>query len=194
MTKFQAHVQRWSACRLCHLCDGRTQVVLCRGKLPCDVLMVGEAPGVSEDVIGQPFVGPAGQLLDSVVARAVEMADVVDVRFAFTNLCGCLPDKTAEDHAPPESSIRACRPRLEELVALAHPQLVVAVGNLARDWLDRKRSGKLKKERHPVPEGVPIIDVTHPARVLRSDRSQQGLMRQRMAVTLAEAFQELIPF
>lgn len=62
---------RWKGCTLCSLHEGRANVVLCRGVLPCDVLVVGEAPGHSENVLGEPFVGPAGRVLDHILKESV---------------------------------------------------------------------------------------------------------------------------
>lgn len=65
------HVANWQACKLCNLCKTRTQTVLFRGHIPCDVLFIGEAPGTAEDATGWPFIGPAGQLFDSLVDDAL---------------------------------------------------------------------------------------------------------------------------
>jgi uracil-DNA glycosylase len=72
-TPFQLHVAQWRNCTACPLHIGRKQVVFARGKIPCDILFVGEAPGKSEDMHGQPFYGPAGQLLDDIVENATRM-------------------------------------------------------------------------------------------------------------------------
>lgn len=67
---YSAHVERWKSCQRCALGRTRDKIVLAKGRLPCDVLFVGEAPGESEDVIGLPFVGPAGRLLDEMIRDA----------------------------------------------------------------------------------------------------------------------------
>ncbi len=80
MTKYQLHVLNWKDCERCYLSQRRTKVVLCRGTLPCDVLFVGESPGKSEDVLGEPFIGPSGQLLGKIVQKALS-------RFEFCDDC-----------------------------------------------------------------------------------------------------------
>lgn len=177
MTPYQQHKRYWSGCERCCLCEHRKKVVLCRGRLPCDVLFIGEAPGMSEDVIGRPFVGPAGKLLDAIAEEALG-----DRSRAFTNLVACIPKdgelvKTGE---PPKESIEACAPRLLELIEMANPKLFVAVGVLAGKWLP-----KIYKEL-PVDRTIQIV---HPAAILRAEPVQQGILVQRAIVSLSNASQ-----
>jgi len=172
MTAYQRHQEAWKSCERCPLCVRRKRVVLCRGKLPCNVLFVGEAPGVSEDVLGRPFVGPAGKLLDSIVERALDGQH----DYAMTNLVACIPlgGKTDE---PPEESIKACRPRLQELVQMALPKLVVRIGKLAaKHFKGDDQDGS-------------FVDITHPAAILRMDASQQGLALQRSIAAIESALE-----
>ena len=190
MTHFQEHVQRWQSCRLCALCDGRKSVVLYRGKLPCDVLFVGEAPGESEDASGFPFWGPAGLLLDSRGGQPpgiVQLAGLDDidplVRCGFTNIVACVPrdpDSNNKADAPLPEEVRACQPRLREIVEMARPRLLVAVGALARDWL-------VPRMKHALKTGIPTVDITHPAAILRANVAQRGLLKQRAVVVLRNA-------
>lgn len=174
MTPFQMHLEKWRACRRCSLFRTRKRVVLARGTVPCDVLFVGEAPGVSEDVIGQPFVGPAGHLLD----RIISASGLREGSYCITNLVGCLPVDGGEKGEPSEDSIRACAPRLQEMLRMCRPKLVVCVGKLSWRWCPRV-------------DGVKYIQITHPAAILRMDVSQKGLMVQRCVVTLADALAEI---
>jgi uracil-DNA glycosylase len=89
LSAFQRHVQRWGACQKCPLHRVRQKIVLAKGQVPTDVLLCGESPGLSEDSIGTPFVGPAGHLLDYILSRALE--NYPRVRVAVTNLVGCFP-------------------------------------------------------------------------------------------------------
>ena len=73
-TRFQLHCGRWAGgCGTRH-CAAAQHRVLYRGKVPCHVLFVGEAPGQSEDSVGRPFEGPAGGKLDQIVERALAQA------------------------------------------------------------------------------------------------------------------------
>ena len=191
MTPYQNHAARWRDCRRCELACQRSKIVLLRGSVPCDVLFVGEAPGASEDALGIPFVGPAGQLLDRIVEDAIPKFPPPEpdprFRWAFTNLVACFPRKAKEtdDHQPPPASIQACGERLRELVAVCKPKLLVCVGTLARDWLDPKRRGSIKLD---VPR---TISIDHPSFILRSVTAAQGLMIKRCVVTIRNAVEQL---
>jgi len=166
--------------------------VLARGIIPADVLFVGEAPGASEDVVGVPFVGPAGKLLDKIVNSARELGDSDNrLAYAFSNLLACVPkDKSGEKIHDggkiPVECINACAPRLNEFVQLCQPRLIVLVGALAKkhiygqaqfdcDWID---------ELH-------FCEIIHPASILRMDISQKGLAVQRCVVIVSDALEAL---
>ena len=176
MTPYQKHRQRWKDCTRCPLCERRNCVVLARGRIPCQVLLVGEAPGESEDVIGQPFVGPAGHLLDRIVAEAVPEG----ITTCFTNVVACIPRGVDGGKAgePPEDALRACAPRLLEIIAVCRPRLIVRVGKLADQWV-------------PATDGMEQVSIVHPAFILRADVSQQGLLVQRCVVTIEDAVADL---
>jgi uracil-DNA glycosylase family 4 len=179
-------LQGWGRGCGSNLCPLARKVVLARGTLPCDVLFIGEAPGVSEDVTGRPFVGPAGSLLDHIVATALAPEGTPTCTVAFTNLVGCMPhadpDSGATFREPTPDEIKACKPRLEDFIDLADPQLIVCVGALARDWLDEKRRYHVRTHRP-----VPMVDIPHPAAILRANVAQQSLLVQRCIVTIANA-------
>lgn len=179
MTAYQRHVARWKNCKRCNLCEQRQTVVLARGRVPCDVLFVGEAPGVSEDVLGVPFVGPAGKLMDEAIRIALDGQH----DYALTNLICCVPldEDGAKAKEPPKEAILACEGRLKEFTVLCRPRLVVTVGKLADKHFE-------------VPQDIPvplIINVVHPAAILRMDVSQKGLAFQRMVVTIRDTVEEL---
>ncbi len=190
MTAYQLHVQRWKDCRECPLCEGRSRVVLCRGSLPCDVLFVGEAPGESEDAVGLPFVGPAGQLLDHIVEQALSEWAVGCwdptvkpnlVKMAFTNIVACIPrdDDGGKAGQPPVEAIMACKGRLREMVEIASPRLMMCVGKMAWEWTDWIRS-------------MPRVQIDHPAFILRMPAAVKGLKVQRAIVTLRTAVEEMM--
>lgn len=179
MTPYQHHKQKWKDCKRCELHKRRSKVVLVRGTIPCDVLFVGEAPGVSEDVIGKPFVGPAGKLLDGIIEESQRQS--CNFSFAITNLVACIPKDESNKKAvePPNNCIRQCKPRLEECIKIFKPKLIIAVGKLSKKWLTDYET----------------IAIVHPAAILRMDVSQKGLAYQRSYLTIADAVEEnLISF
>lgn len=183
MSKWKRHKKKWSNCTECSLCEGRSRVVLLKGKVPCDVLFVGEAPGVSEDTLGKPFVGPAGKLFEEIVEAAME--GITNVHVAYTTLIACIPKDEDDIKAkePPKESIKACAERLVEVAELCNPAIVVCVGKLSGKWTRKILKGK----------DYIFEDVIHPAAILRS-KTNQGLAIQQTEVTLRDLFESLVPF
>lgn len=173
------HCRRWKDCQECDLCTQRDKIVLARGVLPADVLLLGEAPGESENVHGLPFWGPAGDLLEGIM---VQVRTVVGVPFteAYTNLCCCFPAvaKQTSDHRPTQEQIMACSPRLQEFVELAQPKLIVCVGDTADEW------GAICCGAQP---GVQWLKITHPAAILRQVPLQRSATISRCVQVLRDA-------
>lgn len=180
--KWREHVEEWKDCQVCQLGCQRDRIVLARGTLPADVLFIGEAPGDSEDALGRPFVGPAGVELDRWVSNAVHSDEL---RIAFSNLVACFP-RTAKrrgDNEPEPAEIKACAPRLNQLIEIARPRLIVCVGGLAEKWLPKLPLSAAKD--------VKRIAIVHPAAVIRANMAQRGLMARRAVLILSTAFEEL---
>lgn len=181
---YSSLVKEWEHCKRCRLCDVRRKVVIAKGTLPCDILFIGEAPGESEDVIGKPFVGPAGKLLDDMIRVA---SNEVKPSLAFTNLVGCIPkdgDTRRKNVEPLPDEIKACWPRLEQLIKLASPDFIVAVGTLA------EKQAKLQNwQQYSKVESIP-----HPVFLIRMEETRQGLEIQRATYKLRSIFKDLIPF
>lgn len=188
-TPLQQWIAEWKDCKRCPLHKTRTQVVHGRGTIPsdrldlCQVLFIGEAPGDSEDVTGQPFSGPAGFLLDDVIQQAVPL----DVLYAVTNLVGCIPrnEEGRKSGEPDYEEIDACKPRLEKFVRLCDPKLIVTVGKLAMEYTEPgiRTSVKLHKT-------IPMVNITHPAAILRMPFLGRGLAVRRCVVQISKAVQE----
>jgi DNA polymerase len=118
-------VEAATRCTVCaELAAGRTQVV--PGVFPAgaDVLLIGEAPGAQEDASGVPFVGKAGQVLDSLLAAA----GLPRERVAVANVLKCRPPGNRK---PKRSEMSACTPWLDRQLELIDPVLVVTLGGTA---------------------------------------------------------------
>jgi len=152
-----------AACRQCRLCETRKQAVLGVGDVSADWLFVGEGPGAEEDQRGEPFVGQAGKLLDSMLA-AIGLKRGEDVYIA--NAVKCRPP---ENRTPAPEETAACRPYLERQIELIKPKLIVALGRPAAQTLLQTEvkiaaaRGKLHDYR-----GIPLIVTYHPAYLLRT--------------------------
>lgn len=190
ITPFQKHLNQWRDCKLCPLCETRKRIVLSRGKVPAEVLFVGEGPGESEDIIGCPFVGPAGQLLDQMINKVVGRLKLESPpSTAFTNLVACIPKnpkgtEKRKDNQPSAKEIKACMPRVDQMIELCKPKLklIVCVGKLAQ------KQGENQKWEERTPN---LISIIHPSAILQADVSVKQLWIQRAMIQLSDAYAEL---
>jgi uracil-DNA glycosylase family 4 len=144
------------------------------------VLFCGEAPGPSEDVLNKPFSGPSGKLLDSIIDDAKTISGMNSLTIGLTNLVGCIPrgDDLRKFGEPSPESIEACLERLDEIIALCSPSLIVSVGKLAKENLKGLEAG------------YHLVNIVHPAAIMRADISQQKLMVKNATIILADAFED----
>jgi DNA polymerase len=155
---------RVAACTRCGLSATRTQTVFGIGNLQADWLIVGEAPGADEDRKGEPFVGRAGQLLNSML-HAVGLARE---QVYIANVLKCRPPGN-RDPSPTEAA--ECLPYLERQIALLKPKIMLAVGRIAAQNLLRteKTLGSLRQQVHRFGVSqVPLIVTYHPGYLLRT--------------------------
>lgn len=181
LTPLQCHLAKWKTGCGNTICQMASRIVIGRGTLPADVLFLGEAPGISEDTLGRPFVGPAGKLLDSIIQHA-KTTTGTNPTIALTNLVGCIPRIDAgkpQYDEPTIDEIHRCKGRLGEFVKLARPKVIVAVGRLAESWAMKF-----------FPE-IRLHSIQHPAAILRMNVTHQGLAFEKAAVAVAEAFEAI---
>jgi uracil-DNA glycosylase family 4 len=153
-----------SGCVLCGLHTTRTQTVFGVGNRHAELLVIGEAPGADEDRQGEPFVGRAGQLLNSMLRAMGTPRETVFI----ANLLKCRPPGN-RDPAPDE--VRCCQPYLQRQIELLGPRLLLAVGRIAAQNLLATETpiGKLRGSVHRYgAQGTPLIVTYHPAYLLRS--------------------------
>jgi DNA polymerase len=155
-------------CARCGLCRGRTHAVPGVGDRKASWLFVGEGPGRSEDLEGEPFVGPAGKLLDNML-KAMQLARGVDTYIA--NIVKCRPvDADGSDRPPVQNEVAACRPFLERQIDLIKPTVIVVLGKTAATSLlglnEETSLASLRGEPHSY-QGIPVVVTYHPAYLLR---------------------------
>lgn len=160
---WDALTERVANCRLCGLCEKRTQTVFGVGDREADWLLVGEAPGQQEDLQGEPFVGQAGKLLDNML-RASVLKRGENVYIA--NVLKCRPPGNRD---PEADEVASCEPYLKRQVALLKPRVIVVMGRFAAQSILRTQASiaSLRGRVHEY-EGVPVIVTYHPAYLLRS--------------------------
>jgi uracil-DNA glycosylase len=154
---------RVSVCQRCRLCERRTNAVFGVGDRDADWMLIGEAPGENEDKQGEPFVGQAGKLLDSML-QAVALSREDNVFIA--NVIKCRPPGNRN---PELDEVARCEPYLKRQVELVKPKLIVALGRFAAQSL-LKTDASISSLRGRVHDyqGVPVIVTYHPAYLLRS--------------------------
>jgi DNA polymerase len=155
-------------CARCGLCRGRSHAVPGVGDRKASWLFVGEGPGRSEDLAGEPFVGPAGKLLDNIL-KALKLARGVDTYIA--NIVKCRPvDADGRDRPPVQNEVATCRPFLERQIDLIKPTVIVALGKTAAISLlglnEETSLASLRGEPHSY-RGIPVVVTYHPAYLLR---------------------------
>jgi DNA polymerase len=153
-----------SACTACGLCRGRKQAVFGVGAEKGPWLFVGEGPGADEDEQGEPFVGQAGKLLDSMLAAA-GLARGRDAYIA--NVVKCRPPG---NRTPTLDEAAACAAFLDRQVDLVDPKVIVALGKTAATRVlgaEPASLGSLRGKLHDY-RGRPVVVTYHPAYLLRN--------------------------
>jgi len=159
-------------CKGCDLYKVGTQTVFGEGKVPSELMFVGEVPGDEEDLKGRPFVGPAGRLFD----KALEEADIDRSKTYVTNVVKHFKWKPAPRgkrrlHEKPNAvEIRACSPWLGAEIKLVHPRILVCLGAtaaqalLGKDFRVTRQRGEWVESEH----AERTIATLHPSAILRA--------------------------
>jgi uracil-DNA glycosylase family 4 len=157
------------ACRRCSIGSTRTNSVYGEGD-PCAALMVvGEGPGETEDKLGRPFVGRAGELLDKMLA-AIDLARE-DVFICNTVKCRPTLDdgRRLRNRAPEPEEMKNCRPYLDLQIEIIRPRVILALGApAAKSFMGEKFSiTRQRGQWFEGPNAIPTIATFHPAYILR---------------------------
>ncbi|WP_370634940.1 uracil-DNA glycosylase family protein [Cognatishimia sp. MH4019] len=153
----------------CELKKGARNLVFSDGVPGARVMVIGEAPGRDEDQQGKPFVGRAGQLLDKMF-DAIGMGRAAETPIYITNI---LPWRPPQNRDPKPDEIAMMMPFVEKHVALAAPELIVVMGNIAcQGVLGRKGITKLRGNWGEA-LGKPVLPMFHPAYLLRNPAAKR---------------------
>ena len=149
-------------CTRCGLCQTRHHVVFGVGNPNADVMFIGEGPGEQEDLRGEPFVGPAGMLLD-------DMLSIIDLdrktNCYIANIVKCRPPHNRD---PLEEEQEACIGYLRSQIALVNPKIIVCLGRIAaqqlisRDFRITRQHGQWIQK-----DGIWMMAIYHPSALLR---------------------------
>jgi DNA polymerase len=157
-------------CTACDLYAGATQTVFGAGPADAQVMFVGEQPGDVEDKTGQPFVGPAGRLLDRALAEAGIDRSRVYVTNAVKHFKWVPRGKRRIHSKPNAQEIQACRPWLEQEIALVAPKVIVCLGATAAQALLGRAFRVTKQRGEFVPSNLApyVLATVHPSSLLRA--------------------------
>ena len=153
--------RRCMACQNCPLAETRTNVVFGVGSRQADVLFIGEGPGEQEDLQGEPFVGPAGKLLDVML----EVIDLDRTKVYIANIVKCRPPRNRD---PLNLEQDACIGYLRAQTALIRPKIIVCLGRIAamriidKDFRITRQHGQWFDRA-----GVSMMALYHPSALLR---------------------------
>ena len=155
-------------CRACALCESRKHTVFGVGNERAHWMVVGEAPGEKEDLQGEPFVGAAGQLLDSML-RAVGLGRAEGPPERQVYIANTLKCRPPRNRNPDPAELAQCEPFLQRQIELIQPRIILAMGRFAVQQLLRSQEpiGRLRGRVHRY-QGVPLIVTYHPAYLLRN--------------------------
>jgi uracil-DNA glycosylase family 4 len=162
--------ERVKPCRLCRLCEARTQTVFGEGDPDAKIFFIGEGPGENEDLQGRPFVGRAGELLNKMIAGMGLRRDQVYI----ANIVKCRPPLNRQ---PAPDEVETCTPYLVKQLEIIRPQVIVTLGLPASKYmLDSKLSmGKMRGQWHNW-RGIKLMPTFHPAFLLRSYTEENRAM------------------
>jgi DNA polymerase len=151
-----------AACTKCALAQTRTHVVPGEGNARAQLVLVGEAPGATEDETGRPFVGRAGLLLNDIL-KAIGLAR------EEVFICNVLKCRPPGNRDPEPLEVAACSPYLHRQLELIRPKVILALGRPAANTLlgTTASLGELRGKLHRY-RGIPLIATYHPAALLRN--------------------------
>jgi uracil-DNA glycosylase family protein len=172
------------SCQACPLYRNATQTVFGAGPLTARMVLVGEQPGDEEDRKGQPFVGPAGRMLDQILVDAGITRDELYVTNAVKHFKFVMQGKRRLHEKPKTTEVRACQPWVLGEIERLRPQVLVALGATAVESLFGKGVGVLRDRGHAIASPLaPFCFVTyHPSAALRA-RTPEDRAKVRAALT-----------
>lgn len=156
-------------CKRCPLCERRKNVVFGVGDPAADLMIIGEGPGEQEDLRSEPFVGPAGEMLDKMLAHVLGLQRR---QVYIANIVKC---RTPGNRNPSPEEVATCRPFLLAQIEALQPKMLLVLGTVAYKALfDTNRGitasrGKWADWTHPTTGVVfPVMPTFHPAYLLRT--------------------------
>ncbi len=148
-------------CRRCALCEGRRSIVFGVGSPDADLMVVGEGPGEQEDLTGEPFVGPAGEMLDKM------LANVVGLRRSEVYIANIVKCRPPGNRNPEAAEADVCKGFLHRQIAAVKPKILLVLGGVATEYLLGEKGITRLRGKELSFGGIPALPTFHPAYLLR---------------------------
>ncbi|MGC9148370.1 MAG: uracil-DNA glycosylase family protein [Sulfolobales archaeon] len=169
LEELQKLYEEIKSCRRCNLWINRKNAVPGEGPPNAEIMIIGEAPGATEDQTGRPFVGVAGSLL----RKMLKELGLDENKIYITNVVKCRPPN---NRTPRKEEIEACSSYLEKQIQLIKPRTIVVLGNVAAQWIHEKAGVRwisMSREHGEVKElviqgqKIKVIPTYHPSAAVR---------------------------
>ena len=153
-------------CNKCKLCENRTNIVFGTGNKNADIMFIGEGPGADEDILGEPFVGKAGKLMD----EAFKGIGIDRNQVYIANVVKCRPPLNRD---PQNDEAEACLDYLRNQVVLVKPKVIVLLGRIAlQNILEKDYSITQMRGKWIENKGIKYMPTWHPAALLRDENKK----------------------
>ena len=168
--------QQIKSCTRCALCESRKNTVMGKGDLQAKLMFVGEAPGEQEDLMGKPFVGAAGQLLDTYL-------DAVGIARDEVYICNILKCRPPHNRDPLPEEEDACMEYLRAQVRLIRPKIIVCLGRIAAKRLIDPEFRITASHGKWYDKGAfRMMAVYHPSALLRDPAKREDMLRDLLVI------------
>jgi uracil-DNA glycosylase family 4 len=156
-------------CQRCRLAEDRKNIVFGSGSPTAKLIFVGEGPGFEEDQQGEPFVGPAGQLLTKII-------EAIHLRREQVYICNIVKCRPPRNRNPQPDEIKTCFQFLDRQIAAIRPKFICALGSVAAQTLLDKATpiSRLRGRFHNY-KGIKLLPTYHPAYLLRNPEKKRDV-------------------
>ena len=160
-SKWEEFITECNACKNCGLREGASNVVIYRGNRKASLMIIGEAPGATEDEKGKPFVGRSGMLLQNLLGSV----GLTEEDYHICNIVKCRPP---ENRRPKPNEIASCKRLLAKQFALVRPKIILLCGSTAYEaFFNEKAAMHACRGHFAEKNGYSIMTTFHPAYALR---------------------------
>ena len=174
-------------CEKCKLCKGRTNIVFGTGNKNADIMLIGEGPGADEDMLGKPFVGKAGKLMN----MAFDAVGIKREEVYIANVVKCRPPSNRN---PETDEANACMDYLRAQVMLVNPQIIILLGSVAlQNVLGNSYKITSSRGKWIEQKNILYMPTWHPAALLRDETKKIDFIKDlKMVISKLQSERNII--